>query len=335
MHWPSFHKHKKHKQVHRRITGYISKTDGRTPFERSFDQLVAAAKTRDASYVRYKNTADHFANRRRRIITRLADTLDYTLMYRGVSPSSEAGDVILSEKNKVKGFASARYMQQKVGDDLSLKLSALTLQMATDSGNRSGTTSAAGGGTAYAQVVKLAGASAASKMQQAIAELPPCTPPAGASTVWSVTQLQTLVDRATAAAARRDHISEEIRSDVGHFAYHKKGTEKTHKTVRVALSAASLSPTIVGPACQATLFGYLACTGGPEQSKLLKELYLNKRLTGRAQLLSEQSRLALETYEQGLMTGNGVMIAAAKQMIIHLTGENTAQTLLSARQGTL
>lgn len=335
-HWP-IHRHKKPPAAASKTTlhGYVATTARRQApslFEKSLNDAIADAELRDGKYRSYKRAADKFSTRHRRITARLADTLDYTFMFRGISPSSEAGDVILGEKNKIKSYASARYMQQKIADQLSLKIATLTLQMAMDAGRRPASAQASTS-HAYANLVGLAGSSAANHLWQAVATMPLDNAMSGDALSWGTTDLQRITRAATAAAARKDPIVQEIRADLLHFCVHHKGVEAAHRTVRVTLSAVSLCPSVIGPAAQATLFGYLAVTGGPEQSKLLKELYLDKRLSSRAQLLSEESHLAFESYQMAAVTHNAVLGQCAAQMIKRLAGPATARALLCRAGG--
>jgi hypothetical protein len=152
---------------------------------------------------------------------------------------------------------------------------------------------------------------------------------------WDVVDLQSIAHDAAAAAARRDPIVGEIRNDLMHFSTHRKGVESTHKTARVTLSTLSLCPSVIGPAAQATLFGYFAVACGPEASKLLSELYLDKRLSTRAQLLQQETRLILESYQMGAVTHNRQLQYCSQQMLTRLAGTTAAQSLLARTGGCL
>ncbi len=173
VHWPWRHS-KKAVHTHH-LQGYVSTSSTRSELDSALEYAVTCAKAKDSHYQRYQSVANKFSSKRRRITTRLADTLDYTLMYRGVSPSSEAADVILGEKNKVKSFGSAKYMQQKISDELSLKISTLTLQLAMDAGH-AGTAMYGQASSAYTKLCQLTGPTAAGRLLQAVRVHAPVTP---------------------------------------------------------------------------------------------------------------------------------------------------------------
>ena len=146
---------------------------------------------------------------------------------------------------------------------------------------------------------------------------------------WSLTQTRTRIESAVQAAATTDPIVKELQEDVHHFNHHKTSTMVAHRMVRVALSTVSLAPSVVGPAAQALMFGYLAITGGTEQEKLLRELYLDKRLSCRARLLSEQAHLAFENYQLASMTNNKLLMECSEQLVGKMTNPDLATKLLT------
>jgi hypothetical protein len=109
---------------------------------------------------------------------------------------------------------------------------------------------------------------------------------------------------------------------------HTQITNTAQRVVRVALNVASLTPNFVGPASQAVLFGYVMLTGGSEQSKIMKELYMDKRLQSRASLLNQEADLAIHQYQLGSATNNLALVACSELLVSRMVGQDAAEKLL-------
>ena len=64
-------------------------------------------------------------------------------------------------------------------------------------------------------------------------------------------------------------------------------------------------------------------TGGPEQAKLLKELYLDKRFESRWKVLNEEAHLAVENYQVAILTHNPVLLAYSESVVSQMTSSET------------
>jgi hypothetical protein len=254
-------------------------------------------------------------------------------MYKGISPSCEAGDVVLGEKNKLKGIASAKYLRQKLHDELQLKVLSNVMQLAMTLGGSDEQEQSKDFRQGETDLVKLVGQQQADRtiallkgmrdqQAQQAKQLP--------KQVWTISQTEKRIQGAVEAAATVDPIVKEIEDDVHHFNHHSNVALAGQRVVRVALSAVSLAPSVVGPAAQAALFGFLVVSGGTEQEKVLRELYLDKRLSSRAHLLSEEAHLAFENYQLAAMTNNRLLMSCSEQLVNRMAGSASAAKLLSS-----
>src|SRR5690606_13528977 len=89
----------------------------------------------------------------------------------------------------------------------------------------------------------------------------------------------------------------------------------TSSVVQTLLGAASLTPTFIGPAAKTALVTFIMATGGPEQAKLMKELYLDKRLESRWKVLNEETHLALDNYQLAILTRNPVLLGCSESVV--------------------
>lgn len=295
--------------------------------------LVQTAEKQNEDFTRYSEAVDHYSTLGRRVRHRAGDALNYTLMYKGISASSEAGDVILGEKEKLKSLASAQYLRQKTHDDLQLKVLSGVMQLAMAMGNGDELDRNTQFKQGQDELTKLVGKEQTDRtiaVLKSMRDHEALQAKTISKPIWSVSQTQKRIQSAVQAAALADPIVKEIETDVHKYNHHGNATLVGHRLVRVALSTVSLAPSLVGPAAQALLFGFLAVSGGTEQEKLLSELYLDKRLSSRARLLSEEAHLAFENYQLAAMTNNKLLMSCSEQIVTRMTSGDTAAKLLNA-----
>lgn len=276
-----------------------------------------------------EQAVDTFGNKRMYMRARTSDALNVMFMFQGVSPSSEAGDVILDEKVKLDSVGAAKYARQQQIDQIEMRVMQNLMQIAMTMGMKDSQETAQQAAEARKELVKLAGQQAADR---AIASLKVvCSKhPVDNQDVasWSIANTQSRIEKTIQAAALRDPIVEEIKADVHKYNQHTTVTNAAHRLVRVTLNVASLTPNFVGPASQAVLFGYVMLSGGSEQSKIMKELYMGKRLQSRANLLNQEAELAIHQYQLGSATNNLALVACSELMVSHLVGPDAAQKVL-------
>ena len=101
------------------------------------------------------------------------------------------------------------------------------------------------------------------------------------------------------------------------------------KIIEPALGGAALTPMFVGPAAKGALLAYIYTVGhGSEEDKLLKEIYLDKRLTSRIELLTEESHQAIDALDRAVLTKNPVLLFCAESLIEQMgSPEVTAKIL--------
>lgn len=283
----------------------------------------------DAEYQKLDTAVQGYSLKRAYIKSRANDALNSIFMFKGVSVSSQAGDVILDEKMKINSLGAAKYARQKLQDDIELRTTQSFLQVAMALGTRDPSKSAQQLAEAREELVKLGGSDAAEKVIATLTTL--CTSNVyqpGNAQNWSIATAQDRIRKAIQTAAVKDPIVEDIKHDVHHYNHHSQVTMAAHRMVRVALSVTSLAPNIYGPASQALLFGYVVLSGGSEQSKVMKELYMGKRLSSRAGLLAEEAHLVFHNYQLGAATNNLPLVACSQILLERMIGSEGATALL-------
>ncbi|HEY9772430.1 MAG TPA: hypothetical protein V6C81_01330 [Planktothrix sp.] len=294
--------------------------------EKTIAELTTAALNQNVDVLRAQAVVAHFKNKKAMLKQRADDALNSVFMFKGVSLSSEAGDVILDEKLKIDSLGAANYYKQQVQDELEMKVLATFLQTASTIGDTRSTPEDIQ--QSEKQLSDLVGGGAAEKAVAQLRDMPARS--LREYTAHDINVLGNLQRSMSAlqAAAKKDPIVEEIKTEVHSFNQHSQVVMGLHRLVRVSLSVASLAPNVVGPASQAVLFGYVVLSGGSEQSKVFKELYMDKRLDCRAATLREEVHLAFDNYKTGLLTHNSLLMASSMGVLSRLTSPTMAADLV-------
>jgi hypothetical protein len=296
-------------------------------FSQVASSLVEEAKNRSVDMQKCVTSMQHFSNSKANLGALASDALNSIFMFKGVSVASEAGDVILDEKLKVTGKGPALLAKQKLSDDLELSVITDLLEIAAGSGNADQVNGGKQVEETAADLSKLVGNDQAAK--------------AVASTKAMCTPTQTLVDvepsikgtrrrcqNAVQTAMKRDPLVDEVTAEVHRFNTHSGSVLVAHRVARTALCVVSLAPNLAGPAAQAALFFSVVLSGGSEQSKVMKELYMDKRLQSRVSALAEEVHLVFESHKVGVLTNNVALTRCSEELLARLVGQDRARALL-------
>ncbi len=311
-----------------KLEGAITVTAPKNLFDQALLGVLQSAKqTPDAK--KYAEAVASFSKHRANVRARASDAVNSVFMFKGITTSTEAGNTILDEKLQLTSVGSAKYAKQKFEDDAELKTVTNLLQMASALGNPSKPGAQGQIEEAKEELTKIAGAQSAERAYSTMKAFAEQASVNSQPPNWTVSKTQNKIQAGIQSAALHDPIVDDIKADIHHFNKHSRSALIAHSVLRVTLSVTSLAPNVVGPASQALLFGYVVLTGGSEQSKILKELYMEKRLTDRASLLREEMHLAFHNYELGTLTKNPALTECSKMLVARMTDSKTAENLLT------
>lgn len=323
----------KKKGPNKRFDASINMSDTETAVAGRLDELVDAALARDDKTKVLNNAVNHYRKKSQVVIAESKDALDYLVPFRGFAASSEAGDIILGEQLKLKSKASAEYARQKHVDETHIKLVSSMMQVAMGLGMSDRTRGDQVSHSGYEQLKALAGEDEAQKtMQMFSAWTTELTIPESVykRADWDVTQKQELMRQVMTEALDADPIIHQIKKRIHKYNQRSNLARASAKVVQTTLGVASLTPTFVGPAAKAALVSFVMATGGPEQCKLLKELYLDKRFESRWKVLNEEAHLALDNYQIASLTRNPVLMACSESLVGQMTNPDAARRILGA-----
>jgi hypothetical protein len=291
-------------------------------------RLQNQALSHNATYRNYISQLHKESSSKARAKARASDMANYAMLFKGVSPSTEGGEAILKGKLPPRSLAAAACGKQQMEDQVQRQLASQIMEMAMGMGSANNSSANQQVSHADRMLRNTAGAAAANESAQFLRGLATtAVADAGVPCQWSAQSTEANVSTAVKIAATRDPVIAALRHEVHHYNRHKKGALGAQRVTRTALSAASLTPSIVGPVAQVFLFGEILGTGGTEQDKLLKELYIDKRLESRVGLLTDLSHMAIYYHHVGVSTHNKVLQASSKSLLTSLVGPTDAAAL--------
>lgn len=146
--------------------------------------------------------------------------------------------------------------------------------------------------------------------------------------VLDFSQKRSMVGSILEKAATNDAVLSDVAKRLSKYNHRSKLMQATAKVVYSSLGIATFAPTLVAPIAEATLLSFMMATGGPEQDKLLKEVYLGKIMQSRCSLLNEKAHLVTESIDLAKLTNNKRLLACSRALLKDLTDEKTSQEVL-------
>lgn len=312
------------------LVGSIEMSDGDATINSQVKFLTETALNNSSAMKDAQKAYDHFRTLKSKTTVKTKDTLQILTAYRGFASSKEAGDIILDESLKLNGLPASELALQKEIDNANGAVIEALMQVAmglglkdpdkqTDVVVKGFKTLAALVGEEKAQisVTEIAAWNKRLKLPDSVYKASP----------WSPSEQQEKAQLAYKAAQQRDpHIAKAVKKVHG---YNKKSklTMAASHVIEGGLGVACLVPSAIGPAAQVALTGFEMATGGSEENKLLKQIYLSKRIQSRNSLLKQKINLALQNYQLALLTQNPALLAFSESLIAEMSGEDTAKKL--------
>lgn len=318
-------RHKKQAQLQqsRELAGSISFEDPYESTSQHIEQLLECAWNRDPSAKNLDKSVEHFRKKTQVAIAEGKDAANYVIPFRGFGPSSEAGDIITGEKLKIKSKASAEYARQKHIDELHVKVVSNMMQIAMGLGmddQERGQAVTTSGVTALKQLVGDEEADRTRAMLAQMASQIQTNDEIFSKPAWDVQERQKMHRQIMELSLDDDPVVHQIKKHIHKYNHRSKFAMVSSSVVQTMLGAASLTPTFVGPAAKTALVAFVMATGGPEQCKLLKELYLDKRLESRWKVLNEEAHMAVDNYQLAILTKNPVLLCYSESVVGQMVG---------------
>lgn len=315
------------------IVGGVDTKD-QAALSQSINALLTSALNKNVSFQKSDRAVRKYHTLKYKAWGKIKNASNATIPWHGSGPSSEAGDVILNEKVKIKSLESAEYTRQAQFDHTHLALVETMLEFAKHSGQ--GET--ADSNAARAALEKLTSPAETEVLEQSINLLD--------TSGFTPDMLHQEVFTSSAdTRQRRKHLADKfIESDPGireitkhiHRYNHLSGAQRFgDHVIQTALGLACMMPDTVAPASEIGMMIYDTLRGGTEEEKLMKELYLERRLQNRRQTLTDLAEVVMDSYEDAAKAGNLRLAAFAKSLMAEYGDAETTESVLKSNLSNL
>lgn len=258
--------------------------------------------------------------------------LNNILDYRAFGPSTEAADLILGEHKQSSSLDAKAYYKQREQDERQIKTAASIMQLAMGLGLHDTPRAKKLTADSLTSLRELVGENRTAEilacLQQQSARFTKANSLAGQE-IFNLNERDEKVRRMVQAAASSDPVVKEVKDGLHKYNSHSKFVERATGVLQTALNIASFSPTIVAPVAGTSTFVLMMATGGPEQDKLLRELYFSKRLESRLKLMNDKAQLAINNYQMAVLMDNPLLFSVTQAMVRQMSGEDVMNAVLS------
>ncbi len=299
------------------LQGLIS-TDHYLLLEQRVTELVDIANQRRADSAQLAARHDHFGKLSQRAFAAGKDLLELATEYRGFEQSSEAADVILDEKLRLKSKSACDWAKQVRRDRLERDIFASMMQISLGIGSSDPVEGKQIIAQGLDKLKLIVGEEEAQKTLNILQDW--CSAIKIDETCyntkpWNILEAEDKSKSVLDIAMKNDPVVSEIKGRLHRYNGRSKFARATAKVVNTSLSIAGLSPTFISPAAQVAWAVYIATQGGPEEAKLLKEVYLGRRFESRFNIWNERATLAVNSYNMALVTKNPALLSVSEYML--------------------
>ena len=141
---------------------------------------------------------------------------------------------------------------------------------------------------------------------------------------WDPLSVREKLGEVLTASVPEDEVVKSVQTRLHRYNHLSNINRASAKVINTSLSLAALTPTFVSPAAQGLQFCYIAATGGPEEKKCLKEVYLDRCFETRLDRLNEESMLMVTSHNTAVMTHNPVLLTCTDELMQSLMNPRVA-----------
>jgi hypothetical protein len=138
----------------------------------------------------------------------------------------------------------------------------------------------------------------------------------------TITGRDALLQQVINTATKEDPVMNHIKVQLAKYNSHTQFTQNSAKVIETALNIAGFVPTLVAPIAGLSNFAFTSATGGPEQEKLLREVYLAKSMEDRQKVIEDDAHLIFDTYLMAIASNNATLFSCSRSLLNQLCGPN-------------
>lgn len=260
----------------------------------------------------------------------------YLVNYRGVGPSSAGANALMEKEINTSSKLSTELKWEKAIDEKYVEIVNACAE-AADALDREALGEGSDSVTEVTNTLTdLVGKEEADKLIAKFRKLRsemPDTIKAQSPKSFGISTERSQINALQEAVLKQDPILAEVAEKLSKYQV-KKGTEVVSGVVQGALGVAGLAPSFVGPAAQIVKTAFILSTGGSEENKLYKEVFLFKRLEVRSRTINHLATSSIRNYNIGTLTNRPFLAAYSKALMEQMTDQATIAKIISGETGT-
>lgn len=260
----------------------------------------------------------------------------YLVNYRGVGPSSAGANALMEKEINTSSKLSTELKWEKAIDEKYVDIVNACAE-AADALDREALGEGSDSVTEVTNTLTdLVGKEEADKLIAKFRKLRsemPDTIKAQSTKSFGISTERSQISALQEAVLKQDPILAEVAEKLSKYQV-KKGTEVVSGVVQGALGVAGLAPSFVGPAAQIVKTAFILSTGGSEENKLYKEVFLFKRLEVRSRTINHLATSSIRNYNIGTLTNRPFLAAYSKALMEQMADQATIAKIISGETGT-
>jgi len=260
----------------------------------------------------------------------------FLVNYRGVGPSSAGANALMEKEINTSSKLSTELKWEKAIDEKYVDIVNACAEAADGLDREALGEGSASVTEATNTLTDLVGKDEADKLiakfRKLRAEIPD-TIKAQSTKSFGISTERSQINALQEAVLKQDPILAEVAEKLSKYQV-KKGTEVVSGVVQGALGVAGLAPSFVGPAAQILKTALILSTGGSEENKLYKEVFLFKRLEVRSRTINHLATSSIRNYNIGTLTNRPFLAAYSKALMEQMADQATIAKIISGETGT-
>jgi copper chaperone CopZ len=250
---------------------------------------------------------------------------NFILDLRGFDWSVEGADVALEEKLTYKSEIAKEFAVRRTRDQRELEAVCAVLQTSMASGMDNAARKEKLLTAGNSKLVELFGEDSTAQLLERLKQLSTDQTNAtldvsGEAASWTVDEQQEKFKLIVESTIEQDPQIRDILIRLHKFNGRSTFMRVTAKLVYTSLGLASFAPSFIAPVAEVSLLAFMTATGGPEQDKLLREMYLYKCLESRYKTIHEEAHLAVTNAQVAALTGNKPLAICSMELVGRIAG---------------
>jgi hypothetical protein len=302
------------------------------PFQEAVANAAISAMERDSKLVEVDATLAKMRRKGQKANEVGRNFAHYLLNYRGVGPSSDGANALMERNIKSSNTLTTELIWEKAVDEKYVDTVTTCAELA-DALDRENTEEQEKAlKIVTTKLNNLLGEEASGKLIakfKALKNVLPLATSGGAGNIGVGVERERIA-ALTESVMKNDEIVAEVAQKLSKFTVTDR-TQAITGAAQSVLGVAGLAPSLIGPAAQVLKTILILSTGGSEENKLFKEVFLFKRLEVRTRAIGSLASSAVRSHNMANLAKRPFLKAYSEAMMRQLADEQTVEGLLAGK----